>query len=160
MIKQESMSRLYLPRFFRPLFSLLSVAALLSCTPYGADVEVELEAGKNLNIKVKNRSDDVLIVDDRLLGLINDSVIKVEVAHPNGTIIPFCNYIDYVASGKRVSLVPHGESVISIPLTAITATHCLPANKQYLFRAVRVSEGEVVSRSSWVAFQAKSLFEG
>lgn len=153
------MSTSVLPACFRTLLSLLSVAALLSCTRYGTDVEVELDPGKNFTITVKNRSDDVLIVDNRLLGLINDSVIQVEVAHPNGTIVPSCSYIDYVASGERVSVAPHGESIISIPLTAITATHCLPVDGQYLFRAVRVSGDEVVSRSDWVAFRAQSLFQ-
>lgn len=152
------MSTSVLPAYFRTLFLLLSFAALLSCAPHGADVEVELDTGKNFTITVKNRSDDVLIVDTRLLGLINDSVIRVEVAHPNGTIVPSCSYIDYVASGERVSVAPHGESIISIPLTAITATHCLQANGQYLFRAVRVSGDKVVSRSDWVAFRAQPLF--
>lgn len=140
----------------RQLIPLLFAMILLSCKSHDSDIEVELDAGKEFIITVKNGSDDLLDVDDRLLGLGIESSVKVEVAHPDGAIIPLCRHIDYVGSRKPLPVVPHGESIISIPLSAITLTHCLPVNERYMFRAALVSGGEIVSRTDQVAFRAVS----
>lgn len=152
------MSRVTKPRSNsgRRLTVLVATMVLLSCAKHSPVLDVSLDASKEFKITVRNESEDFLDVDDRLLGLGIDSSVKVEVAHPNGAIIPFCRHIDYVGSPKSLPVVPHGKLVISIPLSAITLTHCLRVNESYIFRAVRTSDGELVSRTDWVPFRAVS----
>lgn len=141
---------------FRCLILVLTAMALVACKLHNADVVVDLVAGKEFKITVRNESDDFLDIDDRLLGRGIDSAVKVEIAQPNGALIPFCRYVDYIGSRKPMPLAPNEELVVSIPLTAVTLTHCLQVNESYKFRAVRVSEGSLVSRTEWVTFRAVS----
>ncbi|WP_155944423.1 hypothetical protein [Pseudoxanthomonas sp. Root630] len=144
-------------RCFRLLVVLASAALLWACKPPGSGVEVELITGKEFAIAVSNRSPDVLVVDDRLFGLGIESSVKVEVAQADGTIIPPCGYLDYVGTGSRVSVPPGEKMVLSVQLTALTATRCLAPNEQYLFRALLVSGDVDVARTDWVSFRAASL---
>ena len=139
------------------LFVLASVATLSSCKPYGSGVEIELIEGKEFKVTVSNKSRDALVIDDRFFGLGVESSARVEVARENGTIIPPCSYLDYVATGSRSPLPPDEKVVMSIPLTAITATRCLSPDERYLFRALLVSGDEIVSRTDWVPFRAAPL---
>ncbi|MFT3668941.1 MAG: hypothetical protein QM795_10265 [Pseudoxanthomonas sp.] len=144
-------------RCFRLLVVLASATLLSACKPHGSGVEVELVAGKEFAIAVSNGSPDVLVVDDRLFGLSIESSVKVEVAQADGAIIPSCGYLDYVATGSRVSIPPGEKIVLSVSLTALTATHCLVPNEQYMFRASLASGDMDVARTDWVPFRAASL---
>ena len=144
-------------RCFRLLVVLASAALLSACKPHGSGVEVELVSGKEFAIAVSNGSPDVLVVDDRLFGLSIESSVKVEVAQADGAIIPSCGYLDYVATGSRVSVPPGGKIVLSVPLTALTLTRCLAPNERYLFRALLVSGDGDVAHTDWLPFRAASL---
>lgn len=144
-------------RCFQVLVVLASAALLWACKPPGSGVDVELVEGKEFAIAVSNRSPDVLVVDDRLFGPSIESSVKVEVAQADRTIIPSCGYLDYVGTGSRVSVPPGEKSVLSVPLTALTATRCLAPNERYLFRALLVSGNADVARTDWVPFRAASL---
>lgn len=152
------MSRTRISQCSRQLIPLASAIILISCKLLGSEVEVEVEvdAGHDFTINLKNKSDDLLVVDDRLLGQGIETPIKVEVADQSGAIIPPCGYIDYVATGELLSVVPNGEAMVSIPVSAVTLTHCLQINERYMFRAALVSRGEIVSRADWVPFRAVS----
>jgi len=139
------------------LIVLAVAAALLSCRSYSSGVEVLLVEGKEFKVTVRNRSQDVLVVDDRLFGIGAKSSVKVEVAHVSGTVIAPCSYLDYVATGSRFSLPPDEEVVLSVPLTTLTATRCLTRNKRYLFRVLLASGDGSVSSTDWVPFRAASL---
>lgn len=145
-------------KYFRRLIPLASAIILLACKPQGSEVEVEVEldAGKDFIVTVKNRSDELLVVDDRLLGRGVETPIKVEVADQNGAVIAPCGYLDYVGTGKHLFVAPGGEATVSIPVSAITLTRCLPDDGQYIFRAVLATEGEVISHADWVPFRAAS----
>lgn len=95
-------------KYFRRLIFLVSAIILLSCKPQGSEVEVELDAGQDFIVTVKNRSDDLLVVDDRLLGRGIENPVKIEVADQNGAIIAPCGYLDYVGTGKLLSVAPGG----------------------------------------------------
>lgn len=139
------------------LLVLASVVSLISCKPSRPSVEVELVAGREFQIAVTNASEEVLIVDDRLLGLSTESPVKVEVAHANRAIIPPCGHLDYVGTGSRLSVPPNEQVILSVQLTALTATRCLTSNERYLFRASLVSGDGVVSSAEWTPFLAVSL---
>lgn len=139
------------------LMGLGCAASLLSCKQYGPDVKVDVVEGKEFIVSVSNRSEEALLVDDRLFGLGVESSVKVEVAHAGGAAISPCGYLDYVGTGSRLSLPPGQEVVLHVPLTALTATRCLTPEQEYLFRVLLVSGDEVVSRSDWMPFQAVSL---
>lgn len=143
--------------YFRRLMLLASIAMQLSCKPQGSEIEVELDAGKQFTLTVKNRSEDFLDVDDRLFASATKSPVNVEVARADGTVIAPCSYLDYVGSGSRLSLPPDEEAILSVTLTALTATRCLAPNEHYVFRALLVSGEDVVSRTEWMPFRAVSL---
>lgn len=143
---------------FSQLLAVLAFATVqLSCKPYGSSVEAKLFAGKEFAITVNNRSADALVVDDRLFALGIESPVKVEVAHVDGAVVPPCGHIDYIAIGSRLSVPPDEEAVLSVPLTVLTATRCLEPGNKYLFRALLVSGGKVVSHTDWLPFRAVPL---
>lgn len=137
--------------------ALACAASLLSCKKYGSDVEVDIVEGKEFMVTVSNRSEDALVVDDRLFSLSAESSVKVEVARAGGSVIAPCSYLDYVGTGSRLALPPGEEVVLLVQLTALTATRCLTPEEEYLFRAILVSGDEVVSRTDWMPFKAASL---
>lgn len=139
------------------LMALACAASLLSCKRYGTDVEVDTVEGKEFIVTVSNRSEDALVIDDRLFSLSAESSVKVEVARPSGAVVAPCGYLDYVGTGSRLSLSPGDEVVLRVQLTALTATRCLTPEEEYLFRALLVAGNEVVSRTDWVPFKAASL---
>lgn len=139
------------------LMTMACTASLLSCKQYGSDVEVDVVEGKEFVVTVSNRSEDALVVDDRLFSLSAASSVKVEVARAGGSVIAPCSFLDYVGSGSRLSLPPGEEVVLLVQLTALTATRCLIPEEEYLFRALLVSGDEVVSRTDWMPFKAASL---
>ena len=139
------------------LMALACAASLLSCRQYGSDVEVDIVKGKEFIVTVSTRSEDALVVDDRLFSLSAESLVKVEVARAGGAVIVPCSYLDYVGTGSRLSLPPGEEVVLLVQLTALTATRCLTPEEEYLFRALLVSGDEVVSQTDWMPFKAASL---
>ena len=139
------------------LMALACASSLLSCKRHGSDVEVDAVEGKEFIVTVSNRSEDALVVDDRLFSLSAESLVKVEVARAGGAVIAPCSYLDYVGTGSRLSLPPGEEVVLLVQLTALTATRCLTPEEEYLFRALLVSGDEVVSRTDWMPFKAASL---
>lgn len=139
------------------LMAMACAASLPSCKQYGSHVDVELVEGKAFVVTVSNRSEDALVVDDRLFGLSAESSVKVEVARAGGSVIAPCSYLDYVGTGSRSSLPPGEEVVLPVQLTALTATRCLVPEEEYLFRALLVPGDEVVSRTDWMPFKAASL---
>lgn len=139
------------------LMALVCAASLLSCKQYGSHVEVDIVEGKEFIVTVTNRSEDALVVDDRLFSLSEESSVKVEVARAGGAVIALCSYLDYVGTGSRLSLPPGEEVVLLVQQTALTATRCLTPEEEYLFRALLVSGDEVVSQTDWMPFKAASL---
>jgi hypothetical protein len=144
-------------RFLQVLFVLASAASLISCKSSRSSIEVEFVAGNEFTITVNNASEDFLVVDDRLFGLSVESPVHVEVARADGAIIAPCSYLDYVGTGARISVPPDQRLVLSVQLSALTATRCLTPNESYLFRASLVSRDGVVSRAEWIPFRAESL---
>lgn len=134
-------------------------ALVLSCKPYRSEVDVDVDARSQFHITVRNRAEESLVIDDRVLGLGIDTPIKLEVADQGGAVIQPCSHLDYVAPRKPVSVAPGGEVVVSIPVSAITLTYCLPVNQRFKIRAVLVSGNEVVAHSTWVPFRAVSPME-
>jgi hypothetical protein len=135
---------------------LLSTVVLVSCRPYRSNIEVELDSGTQaMIIIVRNASGDTLSVDNRLLAQGIGGPIKIEVADKNNIIVPPCTYLDYVATGEIALVPPEGKALVSIPVSAVSLTRCLHADELYKFRALLISEGEIVSSAEWVQFQAE-----
>lgn len=107
----------------------------------------------NLEISMKNNTDQSLIVHDQLVGGPLAPPIILEIKERSGATVKRCGSIDYFEAERLVKVEPGATALLVLPASTISVTHCLKRGTEYRIRAGYVTPDNVANFSRWTRFR-------
>lgn len=136
--------------------SVLAALTLTGCFSSGegrfslsiSDVEGEFQ------IRVKNESDQPVVVHDQLVGGPGESPFIIQIRNASGEIMSRCGSLDYFEVAREIVVTPHGGVAnLAVPVSTVAVTHCLDHEKPYTIRVGLADLSGEVQYSQWTSFR-------
>lgn len=132
------------------------VALISGCTdvePVYVDISIEPD-GQDFEIRVTNKSGEMITFDDNLFGVLRDHQFTTEVRNSAGMHVELCSSIDIFTRPRTIELPTGSSTNLLIPMSFVMSSYCLKNGKSYEFRIGFTSKNRETAYSEWTPFIA------